>query len=150
MIRRLTDVKHIPRLVAFGRRFHAMTAMAGIPFCEKRAAQLLRQTMVSLDSAVWGSFIENKVCGILIGTIVPWPYMEGSYGTDLVFCAEADGTALYRAFEQWALAHGANAIQVGVSSGMARADAFYRAVGMEQTGGMYLQVARRERAEVAA
>lgn len=150
MVRRLTDVKHIPKLVAFGRAFHARTAMRDITFDAKRAEQLLRSSMVSLDSAVWGAFgKDGKVCGLLIGTVVPWPWSEGDYGTDIVFAADRHGAELYRAFEQWAFARGVNAIQVGVSSGMPQADAFYRAMGMQQVGGMYLQT-RRAAGEVAA
>lgn len=142
MIRRLTDVKHIPRLVSFGRRFHARTASAGIAFSESRAAQLLKSSMVSLDSAVWGAMdTDGKFCGLLIGTIVPWPWCEGSYATDLVFAADRYGAELYRAFEQWAWKFKVNAIQVAVSSGMPQADAFYQAMGMQNTGGMYLQTA---------
>lgn len=150
MIRRLTDVKHIPRLVAFGRRFHARTAMAAIPFDDARAERLLKSSMVSLDSAVWGAMdTDGKFCGLLIGTIVPWPWCEGSYATDLVFAADRYGAELYRAFEQWAWKSKVNAIQVGVSSGMPQADAFYQAMGMRNTGGMYLQTAPVG-AEVAA
>lgn len=103
------------------------------------------------DSAVWASFVGNKVRGFLIGAVIEWPYLQGAYATDWAFIAHSNGRELYRAFEQWATSHGVNAIQMGVSSGIAQADEFYESVGLRRVGGVYfrevISVANAERQE---
>lgn len=139
MIRRLTDPKHIPKLIDYARGWHAKSVFKDIPLDIKKSEALFRSSFVSMDAAVWASFIGTRVHGFLIGAILDWPYLKGSYATDWAFIADRDGRGLYRAFEAWAVAHGANAIQMGVSSGMPQADRFYETVGLQRTGGIYFR-----------
>jgi GNAT superfamily N-acetyltransferase len=114
---------------------------SNIPLDVKKSERLIRAAMVEQDvGAIWASFIGNKVRGFLIGALIEWPYLEGKYATDWAFIADSNGRELYRAFEQWAKAHGANAIQMGVSSGLPQADAFYESVGLRNVGGIYLGI----------
>lgn len=92
---------------------------------------------MSADGAVWASFVDRKVRGILIGAVLDWPYLEGKYMTDLLFIADNDGVALYKAFTQWGASHGATSIQMGVSSGLPQAGAFYEKMGLKKVGGIY-------------
>lgn len=150
MILRLYDPKNIPKLIEFGRRFHALTALAAIPFDARRSEQLLRQSFMSRDAAVWAAFHDKKVTGLLIGALFDWPYLEGRYASDIVFAAERDGLRLYRSFEQWARSHGANAIQMGVSSGLPQAGEFYEKMGLTNVGGVYFQHIKRAAAQERA
>jgi len=138
VIRRLYDPKHIPKLIQYARGWHAKSVAGTIPLDVKKSEVLLRASMVELGvGAVWASFVGNKVHGFLIGALIEWPYLEGRYATDWAFIADSYGRELYKAFEQWAMAHGANAIQMGVSSGLPQADKFYESVGLQKVGGVY-------------
>ena len=61
-----------------------------------------------------------------------------SYATDLMFFATGGGVQLWRRFVDWAWEMGAQRILMGVSSGDARACQLLEALGMENTGGMYV------------
>lgn len=138
MIRRLYDPKHTGKLIAYGRQLHGKTAYANIPIDVKKANAFFASCMVGQDTAVWASFgKDNKVYGVLVGSVQHWPYLEGLYATDLLFIADRGGRELYRAFEQWAVSHGANSIQMGVSSGLTQAGAFYQTIGLKPVGGIY-------------
>jgi GNAT superfamily N-acetyltransferase len=138
MIRRLTDPKHVPKLIQYARGWHAKSVTSNIPLDVKKSERLIRAAMVEQDvGAIWASFIGNKVRGFLIGALIEWPYLEGKLATDFAFVADSSGRELYRAFEQWAKAHGANAIRMEVSSGLPQANEFYESVGLKNVGGVY-------------
>ena len=137
MIRRLYEPKNIPKLIDYARRWHAKSVLAGIPIDVGRASALLRGSFMSPDGAVWASYKDGKVRGLLIGAVLDWPYLEGRYVTDLVFIADTDGKALYKALVQWGAAHGATSIQMGVSSGLPQAGKFYETMGLKNVGGIY-------------
>jgi len=144
MIRRLYDPKHVPKLIQYARGWHAKSVTGTIPLDVKKSDVLLRASMMAVDTgAVWASFVGNKVQGFLIGALIDWPYLEGKYATDWAFIADRNGRELYRAFEQWATSHGVNAIQMGVSSGLPQAGAFYESVGLRQVGGVYFREVKR-------
>ena len=97
--------------------------------------------MLGPDSAIWASMDGNQVNGVMIGAVVPFYFLEGSYATDLVFFADRDGPALFRAFMQWAQAR-VTRVQLGISSGMdeaGRIGKFYESQGFGKIGGMYLK-----------
>jgi hypothetical protein len=139
MIRRLYDPNNIHAILRFARGMHAKSALAGIPIDARRADSLLRGAFMSSNGAVWASYHEKQVAGVLIGAILDWDYLVGQYATDVVFIATHHGAALYRAFEQWALARKVNAIQMGVSSGVGRAGQLYEKFGMAKVGGVYFK-----------
>lgn len=140
MIRRLYDPKHVPKLIEYGRTWHGKTVLCDIPVNTSKASAFFKGCMMATDTAVWASFDKNnKVRGVLVGSIQEWPYLDGSYATDLLFVADREGRQLYRTFEQWAKSHGANSIQMGVSSGLPQAEAFYENIGLQNVGGIYFQ-----------
>jgi len=99
---------------------------------------MFRESFMSHDRAVWVSWDERKkVRGFLVGAVLEWPALEGCYMTDLYYLADRDGVALYKAFRQWGIAHGATSIQMGVSSGLPQAGKFYEAMGLKEVGGIY-------------
>jgi hypothetical protein len=138
MIRRLYDPANIPKLIQYGKRWHPRSALKDLPFDAKRCDQLLRGAFISPDMAVWASFDQKKhVRGVLIGAICAYPFFDAKYATDITFIADHDGAALFRSFYQWAKSHGANALQMGVTSGLSEAEPFYLSVGLEKIGGIY-------------
>jgi len=138
LIRRLTDPKHIPKLIEYARQWHAKSALKGIAIDTAKSAALLRSAMMDPNGAIWASFDKDKkIHGILIGMVIDWPYLAGRYGTDLLFIADRDGLQLYRAFTQWAKARKVNSLQMGVSSGLPQAGAFFERMGLQNVGGIY-------------
>lgn len=137
MIRRVFDQKWINKIVAYGMAWHKESVMRDLKFSRQRSAQVLRESFMSPDCAVFLALEEEKVRGVLIGAVCAYPFFDASYATDLAFCAHKEGAQLFRAFEQWAKNHGAQALQMGVTSALEGADDFYRAAGLIQTGGIY-------------
>ena len=139
MIRRVFDRKYIPRIIAFGRKFHQRTAMNKLPFSVKRSEKTILGALTSPDCIVLLAEHEGQITGVLIGAICSYPFFEASYATDLVFIAERDGEKLFRQFALWALKHGVDVLQMGVTSGLEVADKFYAGIGMKSVGGIYIQ-----------
>lgn len=139
MIKRLSDPKHIPKIIAYGKMWHARSAMKDLPFDVKRSEAILRSSLaLTPDNATWGAFDKNnKLTGVLIAGIFPYPFFNASYATDLAFIAHAEGDKLFRVFRQWAKSHGAAAIQMGVTSGLPQAEDFYTKLGLERVGGIF-------------
>ncbi len=115
------------------------------PYAEERCEKLLRASYMAFDKAVWASFDGKRICGILLASIEPFAFMQGEYVMDMIFVAERHGDKLYRAMVQWGAAHGAQAVQVAVTTGvdvttgLAAADNFYAAQGLKRMGGVYFK-----------
>jgi len=137
MIRRLTDVKHIPRLLEYGKKWHGKSSYAHLAFSYERSKATLKAAMLSPGSVVFAAFDEEKLCGALVGMIVEFPWFEESFATDLIFMADKYGDRLFATFAKWARKHTKH-IQMGVTSGLGTADKFYQAIGMKQIGGIYV------------
>lgn len=141
MIRRLTDPKWIPQLIALGREFHAKSIYAGIPYDPTTCRQVLKGALAQPHMALFANVEgEAEVTGFLIALISDYVFASASYATDLVFVAKKGGPALYRRFEKWAKDCGCQAIQVGVSSGIgdpAKLGRYYVNLGYRQVGGLY-------------
>lgn len=140
MIRRLYHPDSIPKLIAFGRKQHERLGFE-LPFSPERCEMLLRAAMVphSPDKAVWGAYDGNKVCGVLIAGIEPFAFMTGDYVFDYIFVADKHGERLFRAMLQWGTSHGAQAVQVAITSSAGTAEKFYEAQGMKRIGGNYFK-----------
>lgn len=110
------------------------------PYSSERCEKLVRASYMSFDKAIWAAFNGNSICGVLLASIEPFAFMEGEYVTDMIFVAERHGEKLYRAMVQWGKAHGAEAVQVGVTSGFDGADKFYATQGLKRMGGIYFKV----------
>ena len=138
MIRRLYDPGNVPKLVAFGRKWHAKL---GFPqaYSPERAEMLLKASFMAPDRAVWGAFDDKQVVGILVACIEPFAFMEGNYVTDVCFAAEKEGAGLFHAMLQWGKTHGACAVQAGVTSGVKDAEKFYEALKMTRVGSVYIK-----------
>jgi hypothetical protein len=140
MIKRLYDPKHIPKLIAYGKRWHDKTHYRDMPFSEKNCERLARSAMtINPFEAIWAAFDGNKVCGVLIGAICAYPYFDACYATDVVFIADKHGDRLFQAFRRWAKSHKADAIQIGVTSGLEAAGKYYESQGLQRLGGIYFE-----------
>lgn len=137
MIKRIFDRRHAPELIAFGRKFHAASKLSVLPFDPKRCEKTLLSALISTEHAVWAAYHDGAVSGVMIGALCSYPFFNATYATDILFLAELHGEELFREFVKWAIKARVDALQLGVSSGMPQADAFYEAVGLQRVGGMY-------------
>lgn len=104
MIRRAT-VADIPQILEFGRAFHAFSPWKNIPIDEPALEAMLRKVME--DGAIF--MAENGMCGGVMNPL----YINPAYLAAVEMCwwAPKDGAALRKAFEEWAVEHGASFIQ---------------------------------------
>lgn len=142
MIRRLTDPKWIPQLIALGRGFHAESAYSRLPYDESTCRSALKGALAQPHMSLWANVEGNAVTGFLIGLISDYVFTRATYATDLVFVAKRGGPAIFRRFEKWAKDCGCESIQVGISSGIgdpAKLGKYYERLGYHRVGGLYMR-----------
>jgi hypothetical protein len=121
------------------KAYHAESNQVDVPFDRKSCFQVVQYYIEHRDSLPLIAIDEMGVHGILLGSLEPYFFnSKRCYGTDLFFFSKGYGPKLWRLFKEWAFANGADKIIMGVSSEDARAGHLLEALGMTNTGGMYV------------
>jgi hypothetical protein len=119
--------------------YHKDSNLSDIPFDRKSMIKILEYYMQAKDSLALLAEEHGVVYGILLGSMEPFFFNQRkSYATDLMFFATGGGVQLWKRFVDWGWSRGADRIMMGVSSGDDRACQLLEALGMENTGGMYV------------
>lgn len=113
---RFADEADIPRFIEMGRRFHAASPYAGMPFDDAAVADLLRRMMAAEHAAV--------LChdhGVIGGALAPLFFSPASVmASELFWWADRDGMSLLVHFEAWAEAMGARGVTMSTLAGSDR------------------------------
>lgn len=132
----MADMREI---VDYMEEYHEDSNLQDIKFDRASTVKILEYYIQSRDSIALLAIHNNKINGILVGGLEPFFFNKReTYATDLLFIAKGAGPQLWKRFKEWSFASGARRIIMGVSSGDARAGQLLEALGMEQTGGMYV------------
>jgi hypothetical protein len=138
LIRRLTDIKHIPQIIAYGKAWHEKSAMKDLPYSPERCRETIKSCMLMPGHIVLGAYDKGQMCGVLIGAICHYQFFDAEYATDLVFVADKYGLQLFQEFCKWTAKLGIKVMQVGVTSGLPQAEQFYEKLGMQRIGSIFL------------
>ena len=119
--------------------YHRDSNLQDIPFKRTSALKIVEYLIAAKDSVALVAYEEGKLRGILLGTLEPFFFNQDcSYATDIMFISDGAGPQLWKRFVEWAQFFGVKRIMMGVSSGNARAGQLLEALGMTNTGGMYV------------
>jgi len=81
----------------------------------------------------------GDITGVLAGSIEPFMFNEKrKWSTDLLNVSHSGGIWLLKRFIEWSKMHKVDRIFMGISTGMARSEALYEAVGLTRVGGFYV------------
>ena len=137
-IRRATfdDMKGV---IDYMESYHKTSNLSDIPFDRKSCAKILDYFISSKSTLPLVATDGERVGGVLFGTLEPYFFNSSKlFGTDLMFMSEGYGPQLWRQFREWAFGNGADRVIMGVSSDDPRACQLLEALGMHNTGGMYV------------
>lgn len=137
---RRATIKDMSGILDLMEEYHKDSNLNDIPFDRPSAVQIIEAFIGSRSTNPLVAVNDKgEIRGLLFGTLEPYFFNKNrSYATDLMFIAEAGGPQLWRAFRDWAFGAGATRIIMGVSSGDPRASQLLEALGMNNTGGMYV------------
>lgn len=126
-------------ILDFLEKYHETSNLSDIPFDRRSCAKIVEYAIAAKDTIALVAE-ELSITGILLGTLEPFFFnRKKSYATDILFISTSGGgPQMWRRFKEWAFYHGAERLMMGVSSGDARADQLLEALGMTNTGGMYV------------
>jgi len=134
---RFTDVKNI---LDFLEKYHETSNLSDIPFDRRSCAKIVDYVLSVKDTIGLVAYDGTELKGVLFGTLEPFFFnRKKSYATDILFISTGGGgPQMWRKFKEWAFYHGAERLMMGVSSEDARAGQLLEALGMTNTGGMYV------------
>lgn len=119
--------------------YHKDSNLNDIAFHRQSSFRIVQYYIDSRDSYPLIATDGEKIGGLLFGSIEPFFFnSKKGYATDLMFFSKGFGPQLWKKFRDWAFDMGADRIIMGVSSGDPRAGQLLEALGMKQTGGMYV------------
>jgi hypothetical protein len=119
--------------------YHKESNMSNIPVSRISLVKIIEHYIAHKDCCPLIATDGDTIHGVLFGSLEPYFFNAGkNYATDLMFFSKGYGPQLWRKFKDWAFAVGADRIIMGVSSGDERAGQLLEALGMKQTGGMYV------------
>lgn len=131
-----TDIKNI---LDFLESYHKDSNLADIPFDRQSVLKVAEYVMGAKDAIALVAYNDDALVGVLFGTLEPFFFnKKRSYATDILFIGHGAGVPMWRKFKEWAFFHGAERLMMGVSSGDQRAGQLLEALGMNNTGGMYV------------
>lgn len=142
MIRPATP-SDIPDLLALGRRMHAESWYAYLPFDDDKIATVLQSTMAHGFVAV--SETDGTIHGGMVGAISAFWFCRELMAHDLALFVEPGkrggiaAARLVQHFIAWAKAAGAREISLGVSTGVMVRETgeLFEAMGLRHVGGIY-------------
>lgn len=139
MVVREATTADMKDVLDYMEKYHETSNLSDIPFKRTSAVKIVEYTIQSRDSLALVAYEEGRLRGILLGTIEPFFFnQDSSYATDIMFISDGAGPQLWKKFIEWAQFFGVKRIMMGVSSGNARAGQLLEALGMTNTGGMYV------------
>jgi hypothetical protein len=126
-------------ILDFMEEYHKESNLKDIPFDRPSAVKIVEYFIGTTSCNPLIALDNDKMVGLLFGSLEPFFFnRKKSYATDLMFISNGAGVQLWKRFKEWALHAGAERIMMGVSSENERADQLLEALGMKQTGGMYV------------
>lgn len=142
MIRRAT-LADIPELLALGRRMHAESWYAYLPYDDDKIATVLENVMAHGFVAV--SEVDGEIHGGMVGAISAFWFCRELMAHDLALFVEPTrrggiaAARLVQAFIGWAHDHGAREISLACSTGVRIEETgdLFRAMGLRHVGGIY-------------
>jgi GNAT superfamily N-acetyltransferase len=146
MIVRPCAREDIDRVVELGRRLHAESALAFLPYEVENVRSLVIK-IIEHPETYCGLVAEHgeALVGMLGGYLTDYFFCNEKLACDLALFVEPEhrgssaAARLIQGFRQWAEAGGAREICLGVSTniGTAGIDRFYRSLGFTPVGGLY-------------
>lgn len=125
LVIRKADADDIPSLVRLGREMHEEAPTFNIhDFDEEKLIALAHSPAMTEHGASFIAEINGEAIGMFCGVVVPHYFGHTLMANDLclfVTKPKRGGTAAYRlikAFEAWAIAHGAVVLRFGISTGV--------------------------------
>lgn len=138
---RLAHLGDLTRLVMIGRRAHAESNYADIPFNAQVTRDMFRGgVMMKGQDVLIAERDDGSLCGFLICLSAPLPFSRRKYATDGAFYAEQGGDRLLSAFVAWAKTHCVARIDMGVTQAdpNGRIARLFKRKGFQPTGGMFV------------
>lgn len=144
MLVRPATVKDVDAMVALGRAHHPGSSHGHVPFSDDHAGAFAIQSILHRGTCALVATHDGRVVGFLIGAVQDWPFLPLRVATDLVTLSTraGAGSMMYREFERWAFAHGADEISLSFSYGGAerdRCDKMLERKGFTRTGGLFFK-----------
>ena len=142
MIRRANPTD-IPELLALGRKMHAESWYAYLPYDDDKIATVLENTMQHGFVAVTET--DGQIVGGIAGAISAFWFCRDLMAHDLALFVEPTrrggiaAARLVQAFIGWAHDHGAREISLAVSTGVRVVETgeLFQAMGLRHVGGIY-------------
>lgn len=139
MVVREATVADMKDVLDYMENYHKDSNLSDIPFKRTSALKIVEYSIGAKDSVAFVAYEEGRLRGILLGTLVPFFFnQDSSYATDIMFISDGAGPQLWKKFVEWAKFLGVKRIMMGVSSENPRASQLLEALGMTNTGGMYV------------
>ena len=132
--------------MALGRRLHAESEFAFLPFDEAKVLGLLRH--ITGDPEQYCVYVvehEHRLIGLLIGQVMEYFFCRERLCDDLLLFVERDqrgsfaALALVRAYLDWSREKGVREARIATSTGIDidRTGAFLEGLGFRRVGGVY-------------
>lgn len=129
----------IGKILDYMEEYHKDSNLSDVPFDRASCYKIVEHYIQHRDSYPLVAIDGESIGGVLFGSLEPFFFnKKKSYATDLMFFSKGHGPQLWKKFKEWAFTMGADRIIMGVSSGDERAGQLLEALGMNQTGGMYV------------
>lgn len=145
---RLATIADVGRIVHFLKKYHEEDSnLKDIPFDRRSMVKCTEYHITQPKHACFVYIDDDKLLrGVLMCSIEPFMFNEKrKWATDILNVADAGGAWLVKRFISWAKHHRVDRIIMGVSTGNTRVDELYKAVGFENTGGMYMMSPKSRR-----
>lgn len=127
------------KIIDFMEAYHPESNMSDIPFDRQSCVKITEYFILNKTYQPLIAVDEGRIQGLLFGSLEPFFFnKKRSYATDLMFISKGAGPQLWHKFRDWAFGSGADRILMGVSSGEERACRLLEALGMTNTGGLYV------------
>lgn len=132
-----TDTENIVALVE--KFYNEKSDLKDIPFDRASIVSYVNYHIGTPKHVVYVNDDGGSITGFILGGLEPFPHNQKyMWASDGMFIADKGGAQLLKRFHSWCFANKAKRIFQGVSTGDSRADELYKAIGMAQTGGMYV------------
>lgn len=140
MSTRLATSADTQNIVKFLETYHAEESnLSDIPFDKGSMVKAIEYYIAMPKHACFIYEEEGKLEGVLMASIEPFMFnAKRKWATDLINVANKGGAWLMKRFIEWAKMYKVDRIIMGISVKNPRTDGLYTAMGLEQTGGMYI------------
>lgn len=127
-------------IIKFLKKYHEeQSNLKDIPFDNKSMTQCVDYYVGMARHVCFVYEKDGEIRGVLMASVEPFMFNKNrKWATDILNIADEGGAWLVKRFIAWANMHKVDRIIMGVSTGLERTNDLYKAMGMTQTGGMFV------------